>query len=43
MTDKCERLISNAHTALSNCKSAWGKNYWETVIKSLLRLSQRLN
>lgn len=43
MTDNYERLISNAHTALTNCKSAWGKNYWETVIRALLRLSQRLN
>jgi len=43
MTDKYERLISNAYKALENCQSDWGKSYWETVIKSLLRLSQRLN
>lgn len=43
MTDNYERLINNAYTAHSSCKSDWGKNYWETVIKALLRTSQRIN
>lgn len=43
MTEKYERLISNAYVAYRTTTSDWGKNYWETVIKALLRLSQRLN
>ena len=43
MTDNYERLVSNAYIAYTNCQSDWGKNYWTTVIKALLRLSQRLN
>ncbi|SVB46842.1 uncharacterized protein METZ01_LOCUS199696, partial [marine metagenome] len=31
------------HYALSQSKSDWAKNYWETVLVYLLRQANRLN
>ncbi len=36
------RLIDNTQTALKNAKSEWSKNYWETVLRHLLRKYNRM-
>ena len=43
LTDSTEKRIANAHLALQNVKSDWGKNYWNIVIATLLRQAKRLN
>lgn len=43
--DTINGRIGNAFQAYENCKetSAWGRNYWEGVIKNLLRKYNRMN
>ena len=36
------RLIDNAHIALKSTESEWAKNYWEGVLRYLLRKYSRL-
>lgn len=36
------RLVDNANIALKNAKSEWGKNYWESVLRHLLRKYSRM-
>lgn len=36
------RLVDNANIALRNTNSEWGKNYWESVLRHLLRKYSRM-
>ena len=34
---RLEILISNARTARDSVKTDWGRNYWDCVIRALIR------